>query len=286
MTVRDVLAQGQKVLAQCQTDTPRLDADLLLACAQGIGREKLYMNLRGEVDPLEFSSFQMMLQRRMGGEPVAWITKVKEFWGMDFHVGPGVLCPRPDSEVLVETALEFMGESTSGRLHDCCCGPGPLAAALAVERPLWHVSASDISDIAGEYFNMNNRSLTGGRIRYIEADLLEGFQDVFDIIVSNPPYLTRKELAERRTLGWKEPALALDGGGEDGLELVRRLVPQAAERLRPGGVLLLEASPLQIPAVKQILLEAGFDAIGVRKDLGARDRVIYGRCGGTNGSGG
>ncbi len=263
------------------TDTPELDASLLLAQACNKDRARLYMELKEEMKESEHLSYRQMINRRREGEPVAWITGLKEFWGLNFYVGPGIFCPRPDSETLVETALDFMPPSSEGRLHDCCCGPGTLAVALAVERPNWRISASDISEIAGEYCGRNSRELCDGRICFTQANLLDGIgiEGPYDVIVANPPYLTRKEVDQGLRLGWKEPDIALDGGGEDGLILIRRLIHQAAERLRMNGILVIEAAPAQMPAIRQLLSKPGnnFSDIAIRQDLGGRDRVICGR---------
>jgi release factor glutamine methyltransferase len=194
MTIRDALAEGYSILEGHETQTPRLDASLLLSHSRGISREKLYMELGEPCTEHVLESYRTALERRLSGEPVAWIIGFKEFWGMRFRVGPGVLCPRPDSEILVEAALETMDyiESVRNgpRLHDCCCGPGTLGIALGAERPNWEVSASDISPDAAKYFKINNQNLAGGRLTYHHSDLMEGIPGPFDIIVSNPPYLT------------------------------------------------------------------------------------------------
>jgi release factor glutamine methyltransferase len=278
MTVREALAVGRKALEGHGTETPHLDTSLLLAHGRGSSRERLYMELGEEISPDELSVFWRVMERRISGEPVAWILGRKEFWGLDFRIGPGVLCPRPDSEVLVETALEIMDRygPSAGILHDCCCGPGTIAISLAVERPTWEISGSDISGDTRHFFMINNQILCNNRVRYLHANLMEGVDGPFDIIVSNPPYLTPEETAERVALGWKEPVLALDGGGEDGLEVVRFLVPGAAARIKNGGYLLLEANPLQMPEIRQILSDTGFVDINVRRDLAGLDRVITG----------
>ncbi|RLW69987.1 MAG: protein-(glutamine-N5) methyltransferase, release factor-specific [spirochete symbiont of Stewartia floridana] len=276
MTRHEALAEGRNMLPLHVTDTPELDASLLLAHACSTDRARLYMELKEEMRESEHLSYRQMLNRRREGEPAAWITGLKEFWGLNFHIGPGVFCPRPDSEIVVETALDFMPPSSEGRLHDCCCGPGTLAAPLAVERPSWRIFASDISEIAGEYCRRNNRSLCGGRICFTQTHLLDGIEGPFDVIVANPPYLTGNEVDRGLRLGWKEPDIALDGGGEDGLNLIRGLIPQAAERLRLNGVLILEADPSQMAVIRQILSENDFRSIAIRQDLGGRDRVIYG----------
>ena len=278
MTIRDALAEGYSILEGHETQTPRLDASLLLSHCRGISREKLYMELGEPCTEHVLGSYRTALERRLSGEPVAWIIGIKEFWGMSFRVGPGVLCPRPDSEILVEAALETMDyvESVRNgpRLHDCCCGPGTLGIALGAERPNWEVSASDISPEAAKYFKINNQNLAGGRLTYHHSDLMEGVPGPFDIIVSNPPYLTQAETQERTALGWREPVLALDGGGTDGLDIIRRLIPRIFNRLIPGGTVLLEADPLQMPYIRQILASNDFVEVKVRQDLAGHERVM------------
>lgn len=279
MTVREALSEGRKSLIECDTETPQLDASLLLSHACGITRERLYMELPEDLEESTLKVFRDLMNRRVSGEPVAWILGVKEFWGLDFAVGSGVLCPRPDSEILIESALEIMDKkekklSCTGRLHDCCTGPGTLALTLACERPSWDISASDISEEAAEYFQKNNQEMTESRVDYTHTNLMSTLKDKFDIIVSNPPYLTPIETDERIALGWKEPELALDGGGFDGLNLIRRLIPQISSHLIPGGAVLMEADPLQMPIIKQILSDNGFIRPSIRQDLAGRNRVM------------
>ena len=279
MTVREALAEGRSLLSDCDTETPQLDTSLLLAHACGISREQLYMDLPEEIEEEKLEVFNELIKRRISGEPVAWLLGYKEFWGIEFKVGPGVLCPRPDSEILIESALEIMDRMEKkndgpGKLHDCCCGPGTLALTLASERPSWEISASDISREASEYFEINNQRITGSRVAYSHTDLMNGIKQKFDIVVSNPPYLTPAETDERMAIGWKEPELALDGGGIDGLNLIRRLIPGIASCLNTGSAVLMEADPLQMPIIKQILSDNGFKRISLRQDLAGRNRVI------------
>ena len=210
MTIREALREGWSALTGSDTETPQLDTSLLLSHACGISREKLYMDLPEELDEKRLELFRANMKRRISGEPVAWIIGNKEFWGLDFKVGPGVLCPRPDSEILIESALEIMGKKKSGSLHDCCTGPGTLALTLASERPSWDISASDISVLAADFFKANNQKLTGSRVRYTHSDLMNGINETFDVIVSNPPYLTPVEMGDKVALGWKEPDSPVD----------------------------------------------------------------------------
>ncbi|RKX96973.1 MAG: peptide chain release factor N(5)-glutamine methyltransferase [Spirochaetes bacterium] len=274
MTIREALREGWSALTGSDTETPQLDTSLLLSHACGISREKLYMDLPEELDEKRLELFRANMKRRISGEPVAWIIGNKEFWGLDFKVGPGVLCPRPDSEILIESALEIIGKKKSGSLHDCCTGPGTLALTLASERPSWDISASDISVLAADFFKANNQKLTGSRVRYTHSDLMNGINETFDVIVSNPPYLTPVEMGDKVALGWKEPGLALDGGGIDGLNLIRRLIPRISDHLNSRAAVLIEADPLQMPIIKQILSDAGFVRITFRQDLAGRNRIV------------
>lgn len=280
MTVREALAEGCSALNGHETDTPYLDASLVLGHACGLSRERLLMELSEELEEEHLAVYRTAMNRRVAGEPVAWIIGVKEFWGLEYAVGPGVLCPRPDSEVLIEKTLEIMESvdsketpPTGKRLHDCCCGPGTLVLALASEQRDWVYSASDISADAEFYFEQNNRTISNGEVKYLQSDLMEGIPGPFDIIISNPPYLTPHETGDRVALGWKEPVLALDGGGHDGLDLIRRLIPQVFNRLNNGGAFLLEADPLQMNIIKQILSDTGFDKPQTVQDLAGRERV-------------
>ncbi|MCD6343031.1 MAG: peptide chain release factor N(5)-glutamine methyltransferase [Spirochaetaceae bacterium] len=274
MTIREALREGWSALTGSDTETPQLDTSLLLSHACGVSREKLYMDLPEELDEKRLELFRANMKRRISGEPVAWIIGNKEFWGLDFKVGPGVLCRRPDSEILIESALEIMGKKKSGSLHDCCTGPGTLALTLASERPSWDISASDISVQAADFFKANNQKLTGSRVRYTHSDLMNGINETFDVIVSNPPYLTPVEMGDKVALGWKEPELALDGGGIDGLNLIRRLIPRISDHLNSRAAVLIEADPLQMPIIKQILSDAGFVRITFRQDLAGRNRIV------------
>ena len=284
MTVREALFEGRRALEGHETDTPALDASLLLAHSRGLSRQKLYMELGDELGEEELISFRKSMDRRLSGEPVAWIVGTREFWGLDFAVGPGVLCPRPDSEILIESALEIMDGMTSGpaavrepSLHDCCCGPGTLGLTLAAERPRWNISASDISTEAGKYFHKNNMEIAGGRVDFTPSDLMEDIDGPFDIIVSNPPYLTPAETGGRIERGWKEPPIALNGGGNDGLDLIRRLIPRVSGKLKPDGIFIVEADPLQMPLIGEILSDAGFSDSRILRDMGMRDRIIISR---------
>lgn len=279
MTHREVflMARDRLLAANPPSETPDLDARVLLAHALGLTAAGLLARWPDPVSHDVLGRVDDVLARRLAGEPVAWITGFKEFLGMDFEVGPGLLVPRADTETLVEAALEVGGH----RVVDVCTGTGCVAVGLAAlsPRPL-EVWAGDVSTLAMETARRNaQRLLTPGRtVTVVESDLLTALPGPWDAIVSNPPYLTPEETRERTELGgWREPALALDGGGADGLALIRRLIGQAAEALVPGGWLLLEAADAQMEALAGLFEASGMAGLRVWKDLAGQRRVLGGQ---------
>ena len=168
-------------------------------------------------------------------------------------------------------------------MHECCTGSGCVAVSLAADRPEWRVSASDLSEGALELARENAERLVdpgrpGGRVEFATSDLLASVmpRGPFDLILANPPYVPSSEAEALLGLGWSEPLLALDGG-EDGLDLLRRLLPEAARALAPGGALLVEADGAQAESVKQLFRASRFEEIETVRDLGGRPRVTSGR---------
>lgn len=279
MTYRDFLALRAAELHS--SDTPFLDASLILAKALGLTRDRILSSLNLELPALP-ELFAALWRRRLDGESVAYILGEKEFFGKSFRVDSRVLVPRPDTEILVEAALETgdwleANGISNLRLHDLCTGSGAVAISIAAERPRWKVSASDISRPALEVAAANSRRILAGEIVLSHADLLEGLGP-FDMIVSNPPYVPSGETDELLSRGWGEPRLALDGG-RDGLDIVRRLAAQAGSALVPGGFLLIETDSLQVPYTCAILRSSGFDEIRIFRDLGGKERVTGARKG-------
>jgi len=262
-------------------DTPFLDACLILAHCLGISRERLLSRFPEEIDDIP-SSFEAAWDRRVSGESVAYIVGVKEFFGREFLVDPRVLVPRPDTEILVAAALE-MGDALASRrsggklrVHDVCTGSGAVAISIAAERPAWSVSASDISPAALDVARLNAGRLLDKAMPMTLADLLEGIEGPFDIITANPPYVPTGETAALLARGWREPALALDGG-PDGLAIMPRLIRQAGAALAPKGFLLVEADALQSKSVRAMFMEEGFCDSRVWKDLAGLERITGAR---------
>ena len=281
MTIREAIKIGTSQIEERWPETPYLDACGILASVLGSTRAKLLASLS---DPLPQNAYQAYLQgvsERAAGSPVAYITRHQEFYALDFYVDKRVLVPRTDTEILVETARGFI--KPGSRVLDLCTGSGCIAIAIKHTEPEARVEASDISEDALEVFRRNADALLSGQLKgqisgqivTYKSDLLNSVPGKFDIIVSNPPYLTRSETAKMKSASWPEPELALDGG-EDGLDFIHRIIADATSCLLPGGRLLFEADPAQMDAIKIEFVKYKYNDIIIRKDLAGRDRVIAG----------
>jgi release factor glutamine methyltransferase len=261
-------------------DSPRLDAELLLAHALGIDRIRVIIDATRTLSPEELSRYRELIKRRRSGEPIAYILGVREFYGLPFRVDRRVLIPRPDSEALVDTALERTRHwSLYGRALDLCTGSGCIAIAFAKRRPTWRVTGVDLSPDALTVARDNAFRLGAiWGVCFVVGDLFAplGESERFELITANPPYVPSAELAELEPqIRHFEPHLALDGG-PDGLDAIRRIVEQAAERLLPGGVLATEIHYSLGDAACALLERAGFVAIERRRDYGGHERVVSG----------
>ena len=252
-------------------DSPRLDAELLLAKACDCTRAQVVAQT---IDPTpdQLAVFEQLLARREAREPLAQITGFKGFRNIELAVDSRVLTPRPDTELLVAVAKV---DRPCGIL-DVATGSGAVALALADEMPDATITATDISpdalDVARANADRLNKSVT-----FIESDLLENVDGVFDIITANLPYVTTDELRGLQPeITEYEPRLALDGG-DDGLDLVRRLASAAPAHLGPGGMLALEIGAAQGSATAEILRDNDFEEVEIHKDLAGHDRVVTGR---------
>jgi release factor glutamine methyltransferase len=272
-TIGSVLMWGANQL-RATSPTARLDAELLLAHSLGWSRAKLLAEGRAILECAQMELFRALIVRRADLEPVAYIVGQREFYGLDVVVNRSVLIPRPETELLVELALQrarqFPGECTIG---DICTGSGCIAVALAHHLPTAHVVATDLSPEALAVAAINvAHHCVAERVRLRQGDLLATLDTPVDLLVSNPPYTILAAIDEgvRR----HEPWLALDGGA-DGLAIYRRLITQAPDYLRPGGALLLEIGADQGVAVSK-LAQAAFPTanIAVHQDLAGLDRVV------------
>jgi release factor glutamine methyltransferase len=266
-------------------ESPRLEAELLLAQALETDRMRIIVDAARELEPSELSRYRDLIQRRRKGEPIAYIRGQKEFYGRVFHIDKRVLVPRPDTELLVEVALRRTRSfPMPGRLLDLCTGSGCVAISLARERPACQLVAIDLSPDALAVARENAIRLGAvHQIAWLAGDLFEPLvvlpDPKFELIVANPPYIAEGEIAglvvDIRAF---EPRLALSGGA-DGLEVTRRIVAGAPRHLRARGVLAMEIGTGQTDRVKQFFVEAGFTDIVVDKDYGGHERVVSGVLG-------
>ena len=265
-TVRELISDAAARLADAGADTPRLDAELLLAHVLGVNRTRLVLDAFAVPDALVRDRFEALLARRGEREPVAYILGSRAFRHLSVTVDPRVLIPRPETELLVEAALEL---PAGARVLDVGTGSGAVALALAQERPDLEVWGSDVSPDALEVAVVNARRL-GLAVRFVVADLLGGLEGPFDAVVANLPYVQDGFDLPPDVAGF-EPAGALFGG-LDGLDVVRRLVAT----LDDVPWVALEIGAGQAPAVGALLTAAGFASVQARRDLAGIERVVVG----------
>ena len=272
------------LLESSGVESPRLDAECLLASLLGRDRLHLYAAAEERMPPPVFEVYRALLGRRQAREPLAYLTRTKEFWSLSFAVTPAVLIPRPETETLVETAVARLGELQAPVIADIGTGSGAIAVAVAKALPDSRLYATEISSRALDVARENAaRHGVLERITFVHGDLVEpllclGLAHHCDLMVSNPPYVATRELAGLPAEVRYEPLEALDGGS-DGLDVHRRLINGASTLLRPGGWLALEMAPGQGPSLSRLLQEQGaFGDIEVTPDLSGRERVIVARC--------
>jgi release factor glutamine methyltransferase len=263
-------------------ESPRLDAELLVARALGTTRIQLIVDAKRFLSVDELALIRAMVKRRRTREPIAYILGEREFYGRVFRVDRRVLVPRPDTEALVDVALErTRGVSMSMRALDVCTGSGCVAITLARERPTSKAVACDASADAVAVARDNAHRLGAYNVALREGDLFSAVDPAcrFDLVTANPPYIATPDLGSLMIdVRDFEPRLALDGGA-DGLAIVRRIVTEAGPRLASPGVLAVEVGMGQSATVVSLFERAGFAAIHVRRDYGGVERVVSGVLG-------
>jgi release factor glutamine methyltransferase len=275
----DLVARAAPYLAQHGSQSPRLDAELLLAQALGCTRMDLYLQFERPLSSDEVDRYRALCRRRAGGEPVAYIRGLREFMTLTLVITPAVMIPRPETEILVEAALLRLEQPPTGagdqgqrRVLDVGTGSGAIALAIAAEHPDCRVLATDVSADALEVARLNLERLEmQDRVDLRRADLVEGIEGPFDLVLANLPYIDPDwPDAVTTEVAGSEPKEALFGG-RDGLELIGRLLPELL-RLAPDGVAMLEFDPRQHDAL--LARAAPIGKTSVLNDLAGLPRVL------------
>lgn len=273
---REALKEGTSRLDRAGIDTARLDAELLLSHACRINRAKLLSRLNEDVPPAELKLFFEYIKMREKRYPVSYITGHKEFMGLDFAVTEGVLIPRPETELLVETIMDMLPENA--KIIDLCTGSGVIAVSLACYLYDATVFATDISAVVCDTAEKNAQRLgVGHRVTVLRGDLFEPLPEGIkaDAVISNPPYIKSSDMESLMPEVSYEPREALDGG-ESGIEFYNRIIEGAVYYLKDNGILALEIGYDEADDVIS-LMDKDYREIKVIKDMAGLDRVVLGR---------
>ena len=275
----DILEETSRFFAARGLENARLQAELLLAAVLDIKRLDLYLQFERPLHTEEVDVYRDYVRQRVQRVPVQYILGATAFRELELTVTPAVLIPRPETEVLVDVALELL--PTGGRALDLCCGSGAIALSLKRELAEVAVVATDISQAALAVARANGASCEL-EIEWLSGDLFAAVEGDFDLVVSNPPYVKSGDLARLEPeVRDHEPRLALDGGA-DGLDCYRRIAHQASDHIRPGGYLLLEVGDGQSVEVEKLLAEVGrFAEVQTKPDLNEVLRVVVARASST-----
>ena len=280
MTIRDIIIKYSEELKE-MSDTPRLDVEMILQKALGdVDRIYIHINLDKELSKEQYDLFLELIKDRLNGRPVAYIVGNREFMGLDFFVKEGVLIPRPDTEPLVEELIELCKMKNEVDILDIGTGSGAITISLAKYIEKSKLTSFDISDIPLEVGKKN--AISNGvdhKIEFIKSDLFSAIKNKdikFDIIVSNPPYIPKRDMDTLHTqVKDYEPYNALEGG-EDGLDFYRDITEQSKDYLKSNGILAYEVGHDQAKEVSEIMKNNGYTKIYTKKDIQGIDRVVIG----------
>ena len=282
-TIQRLLTWTTEYFQKSGRDSPRLAAEVLLAEALGCPRIQLYARFAEVPVEPQLGKFRSWVKRHAAGEPVAYLVGHREFYSLRFEVNSDVLIPRPETEMAIVVAIDALRDPkwSTKKVIDVGTGSGCIAVTLAKQLPDVSIVAIDISDAALAVAQRNaERHGVSGRIEFLKSDLLQGLKPdtQVPVIISNPPYVGRKEVGTLDDNVQKyEPELALFGG-EQGIEITSRLVAEAIPRLLPDGWLILETSPMLARQVKDIVDQSGqFASCEIKKDLSKQDRLVVAR---------
>ena len=277
MRLDAAIADAAERLSQA-SESPRLDAEILLCQTIDMPRSYLFAHPEDELDELTAQRFADLLERRIGGEPMAYITGIKEFWSHELLVSPATLVPRPETELLVDLALREIPRRAEWQVLDLGTGSGAIAIAIAGERRMCQVTAVDVSDDALAIARENVQALTLGNVELALGSWTQPVGDrLFNVIVSNPPYVRSDDEALLKLQHEPQAALA---AGTDGLDAIRILASGCGAILADDGVLLIEHGAEQPAAVAELLESHGWTDICCHNDLAGLPRVTVARRGG------
>jgi len=283
-TVLRLIQWTKEYFSRTRVDEPRLSAEILLGHVLGVQRVGLYARFDQVVGEADRAAYRNLVQQAAAGKPIAYLTGSKEFYSLDFRVTPDVLIPRPETELLVDAVLDF-ARTVGGpvRLWDVCTGSGCVAVAAATYGPMLSALATDISEPALTVARDNvARHGLAGRVRVVRTDLLDLPDEAaamapFDAIAANPPYVADADMASLPAPVRHEPPAALRAGA-DGMAFIGRIVPAAADHLRPGGLLAMEIGYAQAEGVYDLLNAAGpYESVGFLKDAAGIERTAVAR---------
>lgn len=278
LSLKQALQWAVGVLAT-RTESAHLDAELLLAHVLKKPRSYLFTWPEKTLDNEQSSAFQTLVEQRLQGKPIAYLMGKREFWTLELSVTPDTLIPRPETELLVELALERIPPDQSCNILDLGTGTGAIALALASERPQAQIIAIDQSFSALQIAKLNAEHYQLPNIQFMQSywftNLVNTINPLFDVIVSNPPYIAESDEHLKQGDVRFEPLTAL-AAGHDGLDDLKLIIQQAPAYLNKHGRLLVEHGYDQGLAVRQLFAQAGFTAIATRQDLAGHDRVTFG----------
>ncbi|MEA2531287.1 MAG: release factor glutamine methyltransferase [Thermomicrobiales bacterium] len=281
LTVADAIRVAAGRFADAGVTTARLDAEVLLRHVLELDRTQLFVELREQLSTEDLTRLNALVERRLGGEPVAYLTGRREFMGLSFAVGPGVLVPRPETELLVEWAFSWLKGRPSARVVDVGTGSGAIALSLAAMRPQRRelIIGAEVSEAALRYAAENRRRLgLADAVHLVRGDLITWFKAPVDLVLANLPYLRPEQLASNPDLR-AEPANALVSGA-DGLDEVRRLLADLPRVLATDGAVALEIDPSQAETVRaQVRAALPGARVDVHPDLAGWDRVVVAELG-------
>lgn len=275
ININSLLNDGQKILSNSSIKTSMLDAEILLCCALKISFKDVVTKRKIKIKKNEINIYKDLIRRRKLGEPIAYIVKNKEFWKHSFYVDRNVLIPRPDSEIIIEEALKHIDRKNKGFILDIGTGSGCLVISLAKERPSFSYFAIDISKKAIKIAKVNAKMhQLENRIKFYQSCVDNFFKGKYDLIISNPPYISKFKLKylEKDIFGF-EPLIALEGG-LDGSSILNKVIKKSSSLLKVGGKLILEIGFDQKLKTMKFLKNEGFYVNKVVKDYGNNDRCI------------